>query len=185
MIENIKRWDRELLVYLNNLEVFSLDSFWATVTQTVFWIPFFLLFIFLIYKAFQTKKAHFVFFYLLTAVGFSLFLMTVTKNLIGRPRPNTVSEIASLIKVLYQPQGYSFYSGHASSSFLIATFLILTLKKYRPWIWLVLIFPLVFAFSRIFVGVHYPLDILFGAVVGILIAWGFYQYFIKKIISPE
>lgn len=184
MFEKINQWDIESLVYLNNLQVLP-DSFWELVTQTVFWIPLFLALIFLIYKAFEIKKAHFVFLYLLAAVAFSLFLMAAIKNLISRPRPNTVPEIASLLKVLYQPRGYSFYSGHASSSFLIATFLILTLKKYRPWIWLVFIFPLFFATSRIFVGVHYPLDIVVGAVVGVLIAYGFYQLVVKQIISTE
>lgn len=184
MFETILRWDTEAFIYLNNLEAFSMDGFWAVVTHTVFWIPLFLVLIFLIYNAFEIKKAHLVFLYLLAAVGFSLFLMAATKNLIGRPRPNTVPEIASFIKVLYQAQGYSFYSGHASSSFLIASFIILVLKKYRPWIWFVLLYPLIFASSRIFVGVHYPLDVLVGALVGILIASGFYNFFVKKIIAP-
>lgn len=102
--------------------------------------------------------------------------MISTKFAITRLRPNNIPELTDLIRVLHQPVSYSFYSGHVSSSFLIASFSVMILRKYNRFVWLIFIFPLLFTLSRIFVGVHFPSDLIFGSFMGIILAILFYKF---------
>jgi len=89
-----------------------------------------------------------------------------------------------VIRVLKDPTGYSFFSGHASSSFSIVVYVVLCVRNFSPWVYLAFIWPLLFSLSRIYVGVHYPSDLLVGALVGSLIAFlifGRASYFAKKV----
>lgn len=175
MIEKIKQWDIDLFIYLNNSGIESLDGFWLFITNTTVWIPLFALLLYLIFKAYETPKAKIVFLYFLGLVALSLLLMALTKFSVARLRPNNLLEISEMIRILKRPGGYSFYSGHASNSFAIATFAYLVLRKKFSWIWLVFLFPFLFALSRIFVGVHFPSDLIFGAFMGCLLAFLFYK----------
>ena len=114
----------------------------------------------------------------------TLTLTNITKEYVGRIRPNNVAEISAMIRVLQEPKTYSFFSGHASSSFSIVTFLVLAIRSFNPWVYLAYIWPLIFVASRIYVGVHYPSDILVGAMVGTIIAFFGYsisKYFVKNV----
>lgn len=95
-----------------------------------------------------------------------LFNDEVVKEIIQRPRPfQALSQLSPLIQ---RPNSYSFPSGHACSSFAAATTYWRGLRgKDLSWLrWLALILALLMAFSRLYVGVHYPTDILCGALVG-------------------
>ncbi|MGY8915678.1 MAG: phosphatase PAP2 family protein [Flavobacteriales bacterium] len=106
----------------------------------------------------------------------------MTKEFVARLRPNNNEEINTIIRILRSPTGYSFFSGHASSSFSITTLVFLFLRPKFKWAWVFYIWPLLFTFSRIYVGVHYPVDILVGAMVGILSALMFYKLHQRFII---
>ena len=80
-----------------------------------------------------------------------------------------------MIRILQKPNNYSFFSGHASSSFAITTFVALVLKEKTRWIFAAYLWPLIFVMSRIYVGVHYPSDIFIGALVGTVFAFIFYK----------
>ncbi len=181
MFKTLKEWDRSLFVYLNNSGLESWDNFWLLVTNTLFWTPLFVLIIYLIFKFYKSTEARIVLAYFLLALGVSLLLMISTKYAIARLRPNNIPELADLIRVLHQPVSYSFYSGHASSSFLIATFAVLILRKYNHFVWLIFVFPLLFTLSRIFVGVHFPSDLIFGSFMGLIVAILFYKFSKTKI----
>lgn len=81
-----------------------------------------------------------------------------------------------------EPGKLQFFSGHAASSFSVTTLMVLFLRKQYRWVYVFYIWPLLFAFSRIYVGVHYPVDILAGAGVGFLTGWGFYR--IYRLTAP-
>lgn len=85
------------------------------------------------------------------------------KNIVARPRPSWLQEMALLIK---NPTDYSFPSGHTLSSFIAATILTLTNRKWGYWA-----IPLasLIAFSRLYLYVHFPSDVLFGMVLGIIL----------------
>ena len=106
-------------------------------------------------------------------------LTGITKELVARLRPGNTEEINSLIRILKRPAGYSFFSGHASNSFSMTTAVFLFLRRELRWSWLFFIWPIIFALSRIYVGVHFPLDILVGAGVGIVSAILFYRLYCR------
>lgn len=177
MFEKLLKWDRDTFIYLNGLGTKEFDFFWSAITNITTWIPLFLLLIVLLILKFPKKEA---FFKLMTVFGLIFFIIAVThltKTCVGRLRPNNTEEINTLIRVLKSPTDYSFFSGHAASSFSITVLVFLFLRKKIKWMVLFFIWPLLFAISRIYVGVHYPLDIIVGALVGILTGIIFYKVY--------
>lgn len=170
MVETLKHWDRDLFVFLNGLGIEQFDSFWLFVTQIETWIPLFVLFAILIFYYYRGKKGGTVVFFLMLTFGVTIVFTGIVKEYVARLRPSNVEALGELIRVLQRPSNYSFFSGHASSSFSITTFVVLSLRSYTKWIYLSYLWPILFVLSRIFVGVHYPSDIFVGAVVGTTLA---------------
>lgn len=185
MLESILNWDRETFIYLNNLGFEKYDTFWLISTQTVSWIPLFFLILYLIIKNYGIPRAKIVMKFYLMAIFVSISLMLITKYTIGRIRPSNIPELEELIRMLHSSQSFSFYSGHASSSFLIATFAVLVLRKYHKWVYIFFLFPILFSWSRIHVGGHYPSDLIFGAIIGMLLASFFYRKLKTKLAFKE
>lgn len=184
MIEQIKSWDRELFIWLNSLGIESYDAFWVFVTQIESWIPLFVFFFILIIYYYKWKKGLVVVGFVVLTFAVTLLVTDMTKDFVGRLRPNNSENLAGLIRVLQTPTTFSFFSGHASSSFSITTIVFLSLWKHNKWIILAYIWPLLFVLSRIYVGVHYPSDIFIGTIVGILMAVIFYRmskFFLVKL----
>ncbi|MEO1012600.1 MAG: phosphatase PAP2 family protein [Bacteroidota bacterium] len=182
MLQKILEWDRDTFVYLNSLGVEEYDHFWSLVTTISTWIPLFVLFFVLVFLKYPTREAIFVCLTIVSLIFFIIVLTDFTKELVARLRPNNEPEINSLIRVLRRPASYSFFSGHASSSFSITTLVVLFLRDRLKWRWFFYIWPLLFASSRIYVGVHYPMDILVGALVGVGSAWLFYSLYVRLIV---
>ena len=183
MLDKILQWDRETFVYLNSLGIEQYDMFWSTVTKFPPWIPLFVLIISLFFIKFSKREALFMILTLLIMVFFVSTLTDLTKNVVARLRPNNDEEINTLIRILRSPSGFSFFSGHASSSFSVITFVVLFLRHHFKWLYLFYIWPILFAMSRIYVGVHFPIDLMVGASVGIFSAWMFYKLY-GLLISP-
>lgn len=182
MLETLKHWDRDLFIYLNNLGIDNLNGFWLFITQPQNWIPLYIFFIFLIFRYYKLKRGFVVLFCMLSALAVTVLITDLTKDYISRLRPNNVEALSTLIRILQKPTNYSFFSGHASSSFVITVFIVLAIKRYSRYIFLAFLWPILFVSSRIFVGVHYPSDIFVGALVGTLIALLFY-YFCRKLLQ--
>ena len=167
MLKTLKEWDEALLIFLNNLGVESWDGFWLFVTRIESWTALFVFLSLLILYFYKRKKGLLVFIFAVLSFGITFLLTHLAKISVGRLRPNNVPELADALRVLQYPVSFSFFSGHASSSFAITTFLVLVLRQFNKWIYVAYIWPLVFVLSRIYVGVHYPSDILIGALVGV------------------
>ncbi len=182
MFEKLLEWDRATFIYLNNLGVENYDTFWTTVTNFPTWIPLFILFIVLIFLKYPKREAFFILLTIIFLIVFISVATDVTKDYFERLRPNNDSGVNTLIRILKTPITYSFFSGHAASSFSITTVMVLFLRRRFKWSWLFYIWPILFASSRIFVGVHYPLDIIVGALVGILTAIAFYKMYTNLIV---
>ncbi|MFD2099490.1 phosphatase PAP2 family protein [Flagellimonas iocasae] len=184
MFKRLLEWDRDTFVYLNSLGIEKYDGFWATITDIVTWTPLFILFLALLFLKFPKREAWFKF---LTIIGLVIFITAIThwtKISVARLRPNNTEEINTLIRILKSPTDYSFFSGHASSSFSITTLVFLFLRKRIKWAVLFFIWPILFAMSRIYVGVHFPIDILVGTLVGILSGILFYKLY-QRFILPD
>ncbi|MGA9590765.1 MAG: phosphatase PAP2 family protein [Salegentibacter sp.] len=179
MLEQIKQWDRELFVYLNSLGLESYDSFWIFITNPAHWIPLYFIFFILYFTAFDWRKASFTGLFLMLAFFSTYILTNFVKNLALRLRPNNTPDLKDLIRVLQTPTNYSFFSGHAASSFVITTFVVLSLRHKYRWVYVFYLWPILFGWSRIYVGVHFPGDVFVGAVVGTSMAVIFYNIYQK------
>ncbi|MCK0161875.1 phosphatase PAP2 family protein [Allomuricauda sp. F6463D] len=183
MLEKLLKWDRDTFVYLNGLGIEDYDVFWSTVTNISTWTPLFILFLILFFLKFPKKEALYKSLTVLGLVVFITLITHLTKISVARLRPNNVEEINTLIRILKSPTGYSFFSGHASSSFSITMLVFLFFRQKSNWVILLFIWPVLFAMSRIYVGVHYPLDIMVGALVGVLSGILFFRLY-QRFIAP-
>jgi len=178
--------DKELLVNLNALGTETWDSFWLAVTNQLNWIPLFLVLFILLIRSYGWKKGLILIGFAALLVTFSDQLVNLIKNSVQRLRPNNDPEINTIIRVLKHPRGYSFVSGHSTTSFAVTTFMILLIRKNYKLIRLLILWPLMFAYSRIYCGVHFPIDIGLGILLGITIGLVFYrlsQLFLLKVKS--
>ncbi|MGJ8667468.1 MAG: phosphatase PAP2 family protein [Patiriisocius sp.] len=188
MLQTLKDWDRDLFVWLNSLGIEDHDGFWIFATQIENWTALYIFFFGIILYYLKPKKGAITILFLLATFFLTLGLTDLTKNYIARLRPNNVEALSELIRILQKPTNYSFFSGHASTSFSIVTFVVLALKQFNKWIYLAYLWPLIFVMSRIYVGVHYPSDIFVGAAVGTSIAFFGYwtcQKTIEKFVNKE
>lgn len=182
MWESLLKWDRDTFVYLNNLGIEEYDWFWSLVTHTATWIPLYILFFLLLLIKFPKKEAITMILMTILLFLFVMALMEFTKSFIARLRPNNDEEISDFIRILIRPNDFSFFSGHAANSFAITTLIVLFLRKKLKWVYVLYLWPVLFSLSRIYVGVHYPLDLIVGALVGLLMAFSFYRIYCRIIV---
>ncbi len=182
MLEEILEWDRATFIYLNSLGTEKYDFFWTTVTNIFTWSPLFLFFFVVIFVKYPRKQAIFVSLTILGLVFFIVGFTNFTKEIFMRLRPSNTEELKSVIRILHRSSSYSFFSGHSASSFSIATLVVLFLKDRFKWCWGFYIWPIFFAYSRIYVGVHYPTDIIVGMVAGVFSAFLFYNLYTRIIV---
>ena len=167
--------DQQLFIYLNHLGSENWDGFWLTITDKYTWIPLYFVLLFLLYWFFGWRKALVLVLITAVLVAFTDQFVNLIKYSTHRLRPNRDPAIRDIIRVLKNSGGFSFVSGHATNSFAVATFMILHLRKHFKFIFLVLVWPILFLYSRIYVGVHYPIDLFFGMLLGIVIGISFYK----------
>ncbi|CAM1352836.1 phosphatase PAP2 family protein [Tenacibaculum insulae] len=186
MIENIIQKDKELLIYLNNLGSEQWDGFWLVITNQFSWTPLFIFILFLVFKYLGWKKGLFTIFFIAALITFSDQITNVIRGVFERLRPNNDPAIKDLLRTLIRPQSYSFASGHATTSTVITVFMIMLLKKHTSYIKFLVFFPLIFAYSRLYLGVHFPIDILAGFINGLImgcLASKLYQLLSKRIFD--
>lgn len=177
MLQQLIEKDQQLLIYLNNLGTSFWDPIYMHITHQINWRPFFLVLMFLLLKKLSLKQ-----FGLLVLVLAAFFVFTdqttnLVKYSVARLRPVNDPLIEPYLRVLRKAGSPSFFSGHASNSSGSILIIFLILKRYYKYTWLIFFFPLLFAYTRIYLGLHYPLDILCGYVFGISSGFMFYYLF--------
>lgn len=184
MLEKIIALDKRLLVFLNGLGSSTYDNLWLIITKQAYWTPFFLFLAYLLYKKIGIKKLGIVILFIAVILLCCNTSVEFFKSTFQRLRPCNDPEIKDIIRIVHQSDSFSFFSGHASNSMATMMFLFLILKKYYKYIFLIFLYPLIFAYSRIYLGVHFPTDILTGYVFGAIFGFVFYKiyqkYFIKN-----
>lgn len=178
--------DTELFLFLNGLHADWLDPIMIFISGKLTWLPFYLVLLFLLIKNYKKQSVLVIISIILLIICSDQISSSVFKTLFERPRPCHNEAIKDLV---YLPNGhcggaYGFISSHACNAFALAVFITQMLKQYYSKIaWVMFVWASLVAYSRIYMGVHYPGDVLVGAVVGAIIGWGFVR--VNKLISQK
>ena len=179
MLEKILALDTQLFVYLNGLGSETYDGLWLLITKQFNWIPFFVLLLYVLFKKIGLKQS----LYLLVFIAVLITLTDQTTNLFKfgfqRLRPCNSPDIKDSIRIVKSSATFSFFSGHAANTMAVATILFLNFRKRIPYLGFLFLWPLIFAYSRIYLGLHYPLDILCGYLCGFTLGFVMYKVYLK------
>lgn len=189
MIDQILQYDTDLFIYLNSLGSPTWDSFWLAYTGKFNWIPFYAVLLYLIFRQIGKKPM-----IITVVVVFLMILVTdqttnLFKHSLHRLRPCHLAQIIEKMRLVRSGCGgqYGFFSGHASNTMAAAVFIGLMLKnRFKYILYILIVWGFLMAYSRVYIGVHYPLDITIGMLFGALLGFAFYKlnlFLMKKILK--
>ena len=182
MIDQLIEIDTKIFLYLNNLGVPFWDNFWMFVTAKISWIPLYLAVSVALISRLGWRVGLLAISVLLLLLGFTDQMTNLFKHGFERLRPCHNLDIVDQIRLVKPHCGgrFGFISGHAGNSFAFAAGSSLILRSYFCWYpFVILIWAGMVSYSRIYIGVHYPLDIFFGACFGLLSGVFFYFLYTK------
>jgi len=186
MFEQIINWDKQLLLTLNSYHNPWLDRFMWMLSDTIVWIPFFIIFLIVLFKNKQANAFFIMLAFVLVIIITDRVSSGILKPLIERLRPSHDPELGDWVITVNNYKGgmYGFVSSHAANFF---GFAVLSLLFVRSWSYSVTIvsWALLISYSRIYLGVHFPLDIIFGTLLGVVSAVLIYKLFTKFIEKPN
>jgi membrane-associated phospholipid phosphatase len=150
------------------------DNVFPYLREAEFWVPFYLFLLVFITLNFGKKGCWWAVSLIMTAIVSDLVSSSWMKHLIFRLRPCQDPAMAENIRILakYCPVSSSFTSSHACNHFALATFIFLTLRHTSRWWGAIFAWAFFIAYAQVYVGVHYPIDITGGALLGSLIGFG-------------
>ena len=187
MIDWLNHIDTQLFLFFNSFHNKSWDWIMWHISGKPEWLPLYLFLIFVIIRKYRKQSI-----WLLLSIAVLVTLSDtisakIIKELVARPRPSHNPDIANMIHLVKNHHGglYGFVSNHAANTFALATYLALNFKN--KWASAALLFwASLVSYSRIYIGVHYPGDIVGGAILGILLAiiiYKLYQLFYRQKIT--
>ena len=196
MIDTLNTLDHELMLWLNYDGGTFQDAFWYTLSQIPSWIPLYITIIFVMLQPSDGQKQKrwmkFILLLLFTALVFAFtdqISAGIIKPLVQRPRPSHDGSIMDQLHFVndYHGGAYGFVSSHAANCFGLAVW-VSCLYKRRSLVTAMMLYAVLNCYSRIYLGVHFPGDIICGTILGILCGWlGYYCYtrFCQRFSIPQ
>lgn len=182
-MEQLIQLDKELFLFLNDLGSEPFDAFWKIITKQIYWTPFFVAVFYLLQRKIGWKNLGIIVLFIAVLITFTDQITNLFKNSFQRLRPCNVAEFDGIMRKVITRKSFSFFSGHAANSMASTMFIFLLIRKYYKHTYLLFFFPLIFAYSRIYLGLHFPGDILTGYLFGGTFGFGcykIYNHFSKK-----
>lgn len=185
MISSLSQLDTHLFLWLNGLHTPALDLLMYQLTRGLIWLPLFLLFLYTLIRAYK-KKSWIIILALISVIALTdQTSVHLFKNTVKRLRPSHNPELAEKVHIVKEYRGglYGFVSSHAANTFAVALLLSLFIRR-RWFTWTALGWAAVMSYTRIYLGVHYPGDIVCGALWGMLMSVFIYLLF-RKLFSAR
>ena len=184
MIDTLNQLDHELMLWLNYDGGTLQDAFWYAISNMPSWIPFYIVILGVLAYG-QRREAH-PWRQYLTLLLFTALIITaadhissgIIKPWVQRPRPSHQEGVMEFLHYVHDYHGgaFGFVSSHAADTFALATWVSLLFRRRAVTLTLIL-YAVLNCYSRIYLGVHYPGDILCGTALGILCGWLLYRVY--------
>ena len=187
MIENL---DQQLLLYLNSLNSPFWDQVMYAISGKLIWAPLYLAIMIYLWVKFKRKFVVILFFIILGITLADQISVHLFKNMFQRLRPCHEPALEGLVHLVKGECGglYGFVSSHATNSYYVAFFSLLFIGK-RWFTVSIVVWASVVGYSRIYLGVHYPGDVVCGSILGALVGLGIYKLYVladnKILIKKE
>lgn len=171
-METIIEWDKKLFLAINAHHHPALDQVMFFLSDKLVWIPLYLFLLFIILKEYRNDSWAPLIGILIMIVLSDQINTSLLKPLVQRLRPTHDASLKDLVHIVngYTGGKFGFASSHASNTFALATFFWMLFNGKRKWMLLLFIWATLVSYSRIYLGVHFPGDVLTGIVIGILTA---------------
>lgn len=181
--ESLEKWDREIFLKVNgDWTLPVLDSLLPFLRHAYTWTPLYLFILVFVLVNFRKHSVWWIVFFICTVALTDMTGTYVFKHNFQRLRPCGDPEFSSLVRLLVDHcGGYGFTSNHAANHFGMAAFIFITFRHiFRNWVWIAFAWAFFIAYSQVYVGLHYPLDVIAGGLVGVIMGFSMGSIFNKR-----
>jgi undecaprenyl-diphosphatase len=175
----LERLDQQLFLFLNSIHSPFWDQVMYAISGKVIWAPLYLAILLFIGLKFKRKFLVILLFIILAVALADQISVHLFKNIVQRLRPCHEPSLTGLVHLVNGECGgqFSFVSSHATNSFNVALISLLFIRK-RWFTISIVLWALVVGYSRIYLGVHYPGDVICGSFVGAFTGWSMYSLYV-------